>query len=344
MKKQKILNRIQPALNLIIIVMLIGFVSLSTSCKKTYDNEPVIPANDWQIMCKNVLAVGDTFHFVKDIVATLWIEGPSGVSAATWNFGDGTATVSGQMVTHLWSTDGIYIITAVFTPIGGSQITKTAIVKIGLQGASGNCLVLLSSSIVTGTSNYNYNMAAWPGTISNYVNIPGYPWWCGTTPGWIPQTSITTTITLNNQTWLPFSFERINGEEVMQYGRGNNWSLGTGYAYWQPDGSGGGTYHLNCQNGHVYNGPQPAFEPGLTGDPFGTSVPPTIRYDFETNPNQSLSDSLVIYFNNIYGGNNINPFVKIKYSTGASWALFYQKFNIAEFSPVVPSKGFMAKT
>jgi len=319
--KKKFVNLVEKTIWFLAVISLL-FI---WSCNKDHEIAPNTTVSEWTIQCKNAVAVGDTFHLAEDITSLWVVKNIAGANVVTtWNFGDGTPTITGQLVSHIWVSNGVYTIMATFTPPGGNQTTITAIVKIGLQGSK-ICLVLLNSSIVSGTSLYHYDMAAWPGVIYNYANLTGYPWWCGTTIGWFPHVSIVNTIVLNGETWLPFSFERLNGQENMQYGRDNSWSYGLGYANWRPDLQGvGGTWLLNCHNGQIDSTAQAAFQPGLAGDPLGNSPEPTIRYDFVGNQG-SNSDSLVIYFNNSYSNNNVDPFVQVKYQATPNWILLRQK-------------------
>lgn len=320
--------------NLFVCLLILALFAPMSSClkDKTFDELNVNTNPDgWQIKMSNTALPLSVFNVQANVNTVLWLYNPNGTNivSATWTFGDGSSTASGWQVNHIWTTVGTYTVSVTFTPVGGNPQTMTATIIVGAGVPTNTTSIVLISATSTGNNNYMYNLAASTATIFNFEGLSGNSWVRDNILGWVSPTSFNNTIIIDGQKFITFSIERANGEEVLQYGRDGTWSFGAGFDYWQTDGGSGGTYHLMLYNGQITNNPGSNAQPGVSGDPYGASNPPTIRYDIEANPNQNLSDSLVVYFNNqVYGGSNVNPFYMIKYSTSATWISGYQKIVV----------------
>lgn len=216
------------------------------------------------------------------------------------DFGDGSID-GGTQVLHRYKNAGIYQFKA--TVVGTAAILKR-VVKISAPSVTtAETIVQLSGNSVGDSAVINL-LCLKSKIYSN--QIKGKYFLKGDMTNWKTAIEATdTSFTHNGAEYLLFSFKVKNyawssfGYYKTGYDLSEHWGYDPDSKYWDKEK---GLYKIYVSGAKIYPNQLTASTPGTVGDPSNSTNGPCIRLDYESNG--TASDSLIIYANRKYLGND----------------------------------------
>jgi hypothetical protein len=299
---------------LVVFSAVLASVMSLTSCMK-FDDEviPVDPpaTGEYHLKSANAVLANDTMYVSSNSLVIFTLEKGGIKIKADWNFANGTAVVTGDLVSTKFAP-GVYLVKATDMSVT-PNVTISAIVKarkdnVVVPPTSESAIIVIASTYTTSGVNTMtlglrcdvinaFNPAALVDAEVQYEMLPSVNW----TKSTLLASNITT---VNNIKYYKWSFN-VNNNQKVRF----SWLIGTSWAYAptsvfrQLDG----VYVLYVKDGAILKDVTTALLPGTGGDS-------KVRANLEA---ISGVQNLVVYFQKTLFNGGV-PSLKYKIDTNAN--------------------------